>query len=264
MNESLSEVRLLSVPVRIWEQATAHQESLQREFDILRVGVPPDAVPHRLHAFISNLDVRFADPSEEMWESLRDASERGDEEVDVSISVPAAAGGMARNMRALFTEVDEYCRSGDALMTLAAPPELVEFREWFLGEFERQINDGLPPTPWVHTNSGASEPEDLPVVDPPEVSTGEGGVVDFAGELDITSAAELQARIQEQRSSGVERLTINLAALTFIDSVGLSVLVTAHNRISEEGKYLMVVLPENQRPLFEMSGLTDILALRFV
>ena len=47
----------------------------------------------------------------------------------------------------LLEEADDYCRRGE-LLTLATPPELVAFRNWYLGQVVEQI-DGRPPTPWA-------------------------------------------------------------------------------------------------------------------
>jgi hypothetical protein len=47
----------------------------------------------------------------------------------------------------MLDEADEFCRQGKHLLTLATPPDLRRYRQWFLGEFVAQIG-GRPPTPW--------------------------------------------------------------------------------------------------------------------
>jgi hypothetical protein len=47
----------------------------------------------------------------------------------------------------LLDEADEFCRAGDRLLTLAAEPELVAFRHWYLGEFWKQV-EGAEPVSW--------------------------------------------------------------------------------------------------------------------
>jgi hypothetical protein len=47
----------------------------------------------------------------------------------------------------MLDEVDEFCRQGKHLLTLATPPELVAYRRWYLGEFIAQLA-GRPATPW--------------------------------------------------------------------------------------------------------------------
>ena len=260
-DNGLVEVSLLQTPIQKWEAASAHHETIQREFDILRGSLPVEAVPNRLYAFIDGLDLRFADGDDPMWEGLVAASNRGDEFADVTLEVPASVGEIARSLRVIFAEVDEYCRDGESLLTPPTPPNLVLFREWFLGEFERQVGQSLPPQSWGEYESSRSDP--LPAPLDHETAGGEG-VVDFAGELDIATAGGLQTRIQDRRLAGAGDLTLDLSGLTFVDSVGLSVLVSAHNRVSEEGNRLRLILPERQRHLFELSGLTGLLDLEFV
>jgi hypothetical protein len=77
---------------------------------------------------------------------IADEIARGATTVDLEIDVPAGAGAAAAEMLSILAEADEFCRRGE-LLTLAASPEYVEFREWFLGEIVRQLA-GRPPTPW--------------------------------------------------------------------------------------------------------------------
>lgn len=257
------EVRLLSLPVDLWERASAHQESIRREFDILRGSLPEDALPHRLHVFVESLNLRFGDSTDPTWQPLYDASERGEETVDLVVQVPREVAGVAKEVGSMLDEVDEYCRAGDSLLTLATPSDQVEFREWFLGEFVRQIDQGLPPLSWESRR--IQEPDsDTKAPEPDRIDSNDRGLVNFEGELDLVTAARLQHRIQAERSSGARELTLDLTGVTFIDSVGLSLLVTAHNRMSEEGGDLRLVLPKRLSTLFELSGLVELLTPEFV
>lgn len=67
--------------------------------------------------------------------------------MDLTLLVPAAARGAAVELMGLLEEADDYCRRGE-LLTLATSPELVAFRNWYLGQVVEQI-DGRPPTPWA-------------------------------------------------------------------------------------------------------------------
>jgi hypothetical protein len=49
---------------------------------------------------------------------------------------------------AILDEVDELCRQGQYLLTLATPPDLVAYRHWLLEEFTRQIA-GQEPVAWA-------------------------------------------------------------------------------------------------------------------
>jgi hypothetical protein len=54
----------------------------------------------------------------------------------------------------LIDEADDFAREG-TLLTLAAPPECVDFRRWYLREFARQV-DGEPPIPWSSARDDGS------------------------------------------------------------------------------------------------------------
>jgi hypothetical protein len=62
--------------------------------------------------------------------------------------VPSSARDACIELEKLLDEADEFCRSGEHLLTLAASPEVVSFRRWFLTEFVRQI-DGEDPISWA-------------------------------------------------------------------------------------------------------------------
>jgi anti-anti-sigma factor len=147
------------------------------------------------------------------------------------------------------------------LLTIVTPPDLVEFREWFLGEVTRQI-DGLPPTRWSDYNR-SSGPAVAPDRSAESVTETKEGRIAFRGELDLATASELQSLLVEEKSNGFGSLQVDLTGVTFIDSVGLSLLVSAHNRLTEEGGRLRILLPERLRPLFRLSGLSDLLDLEF-
>ena len=53
-----------------------------------------------------------------------------------------------RQLGALLEEVDDFCRSGQHLITLATPPESLAFRRWYLNEFIAQMERHEPPVPW--------------------------------------------------------------------------------------------------------------------
>ena len=75
------------------------------------------------------------------------ALERGEIAIDLTYRVPPVAAGAVQALDEMLDEADEYCRRGDHLLTLAAPPESVRFRKWFLGGFTDQFG-GAAPTPW--------------------------------------------------------------------------------------------------------------------
>jgi hypothetical protein len=141
-------VQLLDVPVSLMFRANQHQQELVREFTLIQLsddGAKRD-VPLRLLDVVERDRGEFSELSVRLWEELAEAMERGDQLIDMEIEIPSAARAAAEELLATLTEADEFCRRGD-LLTLATPPDLVTFREWFLGEVVRQI-DGAAPTPW--------------------------------------------------------------------------------------------------------------------
>lgn len=64
----------------------------------------------------------------------------------------------------------------------------------------------------------------------PEASTG-APVIAIRGEVDLSNAASLQSEIDEILGGDSDRVVLDLASLTFIDSSGIAVLVRLHNRV---------------------------------
>ena len=94
----------------------------------------------------------------------------------------------------------------------------------------------------------------------------EGGptvVVHVAGELDADSSPHLRRRLDEAFESRPRAVAVELADLDFVDSVGLSVLVAAHNRGRTEGTPFEVRnVSAGPRRILEITGLLDVLDLR--
>jgi len=253
-------VLLNQLPIDLWTRASAHQEAIQREFDILRAELPEDSSPNRLLALIEQYDGRFS--TEETWNELQEAAEKGQEEVDLTFTVPAEAAEVARSLGRMLDEVDDFCRAGEKLLTLATPPDLVAFRRWFLGEFTRQIDQGLDPIPWGVTDPREQRDASETATEPAKPEGSES--IRFEGDLDLSSAGVLRDQILDHRAAGVKNLTIDLTGVKFMDSVGISLLVSAHNRVTDEGLSMSLIMPERLRPLIEMSGLLELLRPRFV
>jgi len=62
-----------------------------------------------------------------------------------------------------------------------------------------------------------------------------------AGELDLATAPLLLAALREHAEEGDERLVIDLRQLSFMDSSGLRLLVSEHDRAQRGGYELTVV-----------------------
>ncbi|HVR06109.1 MAG TPA: STAS domain-containing protein [Solirubrobacteraceae bacterium] len=96
-------------------------------------------------------------------------------------------------------------------------------------------------------------------------SRGEGGLVTLTlrGELDLAGVPGLEERLAEIEQEGVERIAIDISALSFIDSSGLRVLLLADGRARERGHELLLTQPtEPVRRVLEMTGALDLLRFR--
>ncbi len=142
---ALVPVRILGLPLRVYGRSSEHTDELLREFALIRED-NSDHVPTRLLALIDELNLRFSAFTRAQTVAIQEALARGDEQIDLLYEVPPEAADGVIRLAALLDEADEFCRAGD-LLTLAARPEGVAFRTWFLDEFLRQI-EGQPPRPW--------------------------------------------------------------------------------------------------------------------
>jgi anti-anti-sigma factor len=80
-------------------------------------------------------------------------------------------------------------------------------------------------------------------------------IVTAAGEIDISTVTQLRERLFEIAVSGAP-LVVDLNQVSFIDSVGLAVLVGAANRAASHGSSLQVVCaPPKIRQLVRLTGL---------
>jgi anti-sigma B factor antagonist len=68
-------------------------------------------------------------------------------------------------------------------------------------------------------------------------------VVTLRGELGIDGVGQLRDALTELISRSATRIVIDLAPLTFCDSIGLSAFVDAHNRCAREGGYVRLAAP---------------------
>lgn len=296
--DDLVRVRLVHVPVPVQVAASAHMAALQREFDVLSAAADRTSVPGRLVALIAELEERYGGVGEQPGAELEAAIERGDDVIDLEYVVPRHTAEACVRLGDLLDEVDDYCRQGD-LLTLATPPESLAYRRWFLGEFVAQIS-GASPTPWedvrddvgsavedgtgAGAGSAAEDGAEVSAEDRPALDGGangrapvpEGGApagwqveerhhevtVRPTGELDLQTAPQLRDVVQHVRREHTARVVLDLSSVSFVDSVGLSVIVSAHQRLVDDGVDFHVVISDQLERLFHISGLDDVLHLR--
>ena len=149
----LYDIQIIGIPLGIHRQAREHQDALQREFALIasHADSSPDIVPSRLLDLVRKLNTRFQSLTTEQEAKLQNALESGADSVDLHYRLPAETSAACVELTGLLREADEYCDAGDELLTLAAPPVVVAYREWLLNEFVRQIA-GEDPLPWEDAN----------------------------------------------------------------------------------------------------------------
>src|SRR5581483_9776453 len=80
-------------------------------------------------------------------------------------------------------------------------------------------------------------------------------VLSVQGDLDLSSAPQLKWTLVELLDQGYAQYVIDLSELTYMDSMGLGVLVGFRKRVEGSAQLALACLPETQRKLLEMTGL---------
>ncbi len=86
--------------------------------------------------------------------------------------------------------------------------------------------------------------------------------VRLLGELDMATAGDLREELVRLASGGATQVTVDMADLSFIDSTGLSVLVSALKRLRQQGGQMTLRSPgPGTRKVLEITGLTEIFSI---
>ena len=147
MDDATRAVRLIDLPVQLWDRARQHADAMVREFAFLtddsgEVG----KLAQQLMDVAQASETQYAHLNPEAEDLVEAALKRGDDHITVDVTVPVAFKQHILDAAPVLIQVDEYCRKG-ALLTLATPDDLRGYWLWYLAEFVRQI-DGNPPMPW--------------------------------------------------------------------------------------------------------------------
>jgi len=87
-------------------------------------------------------------------------------------------------------------------------------------------------------------------------------IVRVAGDLDATGAPALRSQLVETMESATHRVVLDLSAVDFLDSLGLSMLVAAHRRAHELGIDFVLASPSPaSRRVLEITRLTDLFTI---
>lgn len=87
-----------------------------------------------------------------------------------------------------------------------------------------------------------------------------GGVphLELVGELDLSTVDPLKLRLELVERENPETIVIDLRRVTFMDSMGLGVLVSHRLRARQAGRRLMLVAgPQHIQELFDLTGMRE-------
>ena len=89
---------------------------------------------------------------------------------------------------------------------------------------------------------------------------GEKMVVGLEGRLDTTTAPQLEGELKSSLD-GVKELEIDIAALQYISSAGLRVLLSAQKTMNKQGSMVVKNASEEINEIFDVTGFSDILTI---
>jgi hypothetical protein len=147
-------IRIRGLPVAIWAKAQDSSDDLIREFTLIALGDVPGEreLPQRLMALLQQLTESYGHIGAAQTELLQRAAIEGVETLDELVyDIPPSAAAATTELGRMLDECDEYCKTGEHLLTLAAEADVRAFRWWFLDEIRAQV-EGAPPTPWAESS----------------------------------------------------------------------------------------------------------------
>lgn len=84
--------------------------------------------------------------------------------------------------------------------------------------------------------------------------------VALTGRLDTTTAPQLEAELK-QSFTGIEKLVLDFAALEYLSSAGLRVLLAAQKIMNKQGEMTIRNVNETIAEIFEVTGFSDVLTI---
>jgi anti-sigma regulatory factor (Ser/Thr protein kinase) len=139
------QVRLLGMPVRVFAHYRLWYDELRRELRLLALSHGTEyPVAQELSALTSTVDAERR--RARGVEKLDAAIASGRDSVDLVYDVPATVPATMARLHRVLLDADAFCRENQ-LLTAAPTRQLLDLRDWYLGEFERQ-GRGEQPRPW--------------------------------------------------------------------------------------------------------------------
>ncbi|HWI05297.1 MAG TPA: STAS domain-containing protein [Acidimicrobiales bacterium] len=117
------------------------------------------------------------------------------------------------------------------------------------------------------STSGAPEAAGRPAVNPGELQVVVSGAepeyqMQLVGELDMSTAPQFREQLLRLVSDGATLVTVDLSELAFVDSTGLSVLITGLKRLRQQGGEMALRSPTpGTRRVLEITGLTEVFSI---
>jgi len=139
------DVTLVGLPLAELKINRVHLRELRRELRLL-------ALAHEaMYPLAASLSRFFTDLDATFWRGLRDerlasALLDGEDDLDLTITVPRQAGEDYQRFLELLELADAFCRQ-ERLLSLARTTDQIAFQTWMFGEFVRQTR-GARPLPW--------------------------------------------------------------------------------------------------------------------
>ncbi|HEV2775150.1 MAG TPA: STAS domain-containing protein [Solirubrobacteraceae bacterium] len=93
------------------------------------------------------------------------------------------------------------------------------------------------------------------------VRDGDIHTLGLAGELDLASAGDVEAELRRVEATDAEVILVDLAGVSFIDSTGIKVLVTASARERGRNRLLLDRPSPAVLRVLRMAGVADLLPL---
>lgn len=90
--------------------------------------------------------------------------------------------------------------------------------------------------------------------------TGGTHTIRLTGELDLVNADAVQAELERVEATDAGAIVVDLSALTFMDSTGVRLVLSAHARSRADSNRLSLVRgPTSVQRVFELCGVEDLL-----
>jgi len=85
-------------------------------------------------------------------------------------------------------------------------------------------------------------------------------IIALEGRMDTNTAPELETALRDHLD-GIEELVIDMAALQYLSSAGLRVLLSAQKTMNRQGHMTVTNVNDTIMEIFEITGFADILTI---